>query len=381
MIELKLVELIKDLYPNREFISLHEPSLNRKDIDIVTDVIKSTYVSSVGKHVAGFENDISNYIHSKRAVVTSNGTSALHVALHAAGVSQNDYVLTQALTFIATVNAIDYCKGAEPIFIDVNKQTLGLCPLALEEWLDRNADHNEKGECIYTKNKRVIRACLPMHTFGHPILIDEVSDICKRWNIIFIEDAAESLGSFYKGKHVGTFGLCGIFSFNGNKIITTGGGGAVVSNNLDYINRVKYLSTTAKEDHQYYFIHNEIGFNYRMPNLNAALGVSQLKKINELLLKKRKVAMTYKDFFQMEDVEFFEEPEHCSSNYWLNTIICKDLAQRNSILEITNNNKINTRPAWTPINELPMYSNAIKGCLEQTEWLFNRIINLPSSAI
>lgn len=381
MIELKLVELIKDLYPNREFISLHEPSLNTKDIDIVTDVIKSTYVSSIGKHVAGFENDISNYIHSKRAVVTSNGTSALHVALHAAGISQNDYVLTQALTFIATVNAIDYCKGAEPIFIDVNKQTLGLCPLALEEWLDRNADHNEKGECIYAKNKRVIRACLPMHTFGHPILIDEISDICKRWNIIFIEDAAESLGSFYKGKHVGTFGLCGIFSFNGNKIITTGGGGAVVSNNLDYIDRVKYLSTTAKEDHQYYFIHNEIGFNYRMPNLNAALGVSQLKKINELLLKKRKVAMTYKDFFQMEDVEFFEEPEHCSSNYWLNTIICKDLAQRNSILEITNNNKINTRPAWTPINKLPMYSNAIKGCLEQTEWLFNRIINLPSSAI
>lgn len=378
MIEKKILEIIKSIYPSKTNIPLHEPFFDEGDYAIVADTVKSSFVSSVGEHVINFEKNIAEFTNSKMAVVTSNGTSALHVTLYALGVSQEHYVLTQALSFVATSNAIRHC-GADPIFIDINKDTLGMCPDSLSSWLDNNAELNDRNECIYKVDGRIIKACLPMHTFGHALQIDKLISVCEQWKLPLIEDSAEALGTNYANQSVGTFGKAGIFSFNGNKIITTGGGGAIITNDEEFGRKIKHLSTTAKILHPYNFYHDEVGFNYRMPNLNAALGVSQLKKLASFLETKREIANYYRSNLENEDVSFVVEPNLCKSNYWLNTIICNDEEQKTNIIEFTNSQGVNTRPAWKPLNTLPMFNNLPKDELSVTEWAYKRIVNLPSS--
>lgn len=373
----KIANFIKEYFENKEYIPLHEPYFSKKENEHVSDAISSTFVSSVGKYVDKFEKDIALYTKSESAVATMNGTSAIHTALVLAGVKSNTYVLTQALTFVATCNAIKYC-GANPIFIDVDIDTLGLSPNSLESWLENNAYINNDGSCLSKFDDKEISACLPMHTFGHPVKIDEIQIICAKWNIPLVEDAAESIGSFYKDQHTGTFGLLGAISFNGNKTITTGGGGIILSSKNIGL-KAKHITTTAKNPHPYEFIHDEIGFNYRMPNLNAAFGCAQLQSLDYILERKRKLAMEYKKLFLNTEYEFVSEPKNCKSNYWLNAIICRSFNERQSLIEYTNSHNINTRPIWTLMNKLPMFSNCISDNLENSIWLSERIVNLPSS--
>jgi len=377
VIEKKVLEIIRSIYPAKS-IPLHEPFFDEEDIAIVADTVTSSFVSSVGEHVVTFEKELAELTKSQMAVVTSNATSALHITLHALGVSYNTYVLTQALSFVATSNAIRHC-GSNPIFIDINKETLGMCPDALSSWLEEYADINDRDECIYKADGRKIKSCLPMHTFGHSLQIDRLISVCKRWNLPLVEDAAEALGTQYASQSVGTLGLAGIFSFNGNKIITTGGGGAIITNDEDFGRKIKHLSTTAKIQHPYNFYHDEVGFNYRMPNLNAALGVSQLKKLKLFVDTKRDIASYYHSHIENEGLRFFIEPNLCKSNYWLNTIICNEENQRNQIIEFTNSQGVNTRPAWAPLNTLPMYQSCPSDELKVTDWAYKRIVNLPSS--
>ena len=294
-----------------------------------------------------------------------------------AGVKPGDYVITQALTFVATCNAIHYCQ-AEPILIDVDKKTLGLSPIALEAWLEENAFVDTDQVCKLKNSKRAIKACIPMHTFGHPVEIDTLATICNVWKLAMIEDAAESLGSLFKDTHTGTFGLMGTLSFNGNKIITTGGGGAILCNEELYL-KGKHLSTTAKKPNDIHFVHDEVGFNYRLPNINAALGCAQLESINLFVTQKRQLAEEYAQLLKNSNLEFFKEPKNCRSNYWLNTIICNDESQRNELLNYMNSREIMTRPVWTPMNKLPMFKNSISDNLQNTLWLEERIVNIPSS--
>ena len=329
-----ILDFIKSIYGSKTFIPIHEPRFIGNEKKYLNDCIDSTFVSSTGKFVDEFEKNIAKYTGAKYAVATSNGTSALHVALIVANVKKNDEVITQPLTFVATCNAINYC-GAEPIFIDVEKDTMGLSPLALEAFLEKNA--TIKGQqCINNNTGKIIKACVPMHTFGHPCRIDDIKDICDKYKILLVEDAAESLGSLYKGKHTGTIGQMGVISFNGNKIITAGGGGCIITNDEMLATRAKHISTTAKVPHKWEYIHDMIGYNYRMPNLNAALLVAQLENLDTFLANKRKLAMTYKSFFSDKECHFFEEPIQSKSNYWLNTIILKDLEQRDLFLNEAN---------------------------------------------
>ena len=314
---------------------------------------------------------------SPRAVAVVNGTAALHVALKLAGVQRDDLVVTQPLTFVATCNAIDYC-GAEPLFIDVDRHSLGLSPTALDAWLTEHAIVADDGSCRTRDGLRRISACLPMHTFGHPVDLDALIDVCKRWQLALIEDAAESLGSLYKGRQTGTFGDIGVLSFNGNKIITTGGGGMLLTDEATGA-RAKHLTTTAKVAHPYEFVHDEVGFNYRMPNLNAALGCAQLEQLPHFLASKRALAQRYIAFFQNTDLKPIIEPDGCESNYWLNGVICRDLAHREALLKATNDAGVMTRPIWTLMTRLPIYRNAPRGPLEMAEWLEDRVVNLPSS--
>jgi aminotransferase in exopolysaccharide biosynthesis len=307
-----------------------------------------------------------------------NGTSALHLSLLLAKVQSTDYVITQALTFVATCNAISYC-GAEPIFVDVEQNTLSLSPVALQNFLEDKAFIDDMGICKFKENHRTIRACIPMHTFGHPADMDPIVSVCKKWNLFLIEDAAESLGSMYKNQHTGTLGSLGALSFNGNKIITSGGGGAVLCNH-DFYLKGKHLSTTAKQADNINFYHDQIGYNFRMPNINAALGCAQLLRLDYFIDKKRKLADEYKKFFEGSSMQFFTEPENSRSNYWLNTIICEDQNHRNDFLEYSNSQKIMTRPAWTLMHKLPMYEDSITDSLENSIWLQERIVNIPSSA-
>jgi perosamine synthetase len=326
-----------------------------------------------------FEEKIANYTGSKYAVATSNGTSALHIALILANVTKKDEVITQPLTFVATCNAISYC-GANPIFIDVDKDTLGLSPTALERFLETSTTIKSK-QCVNNITGKIIKACVPMHTFGHPCRIDEIRDICDKYHISLIEDAAESLGSFYKGKHTGTFGKMGVMSFNGNKIITAGGGGCIVTNNKELAERAKHLITTAKVPHKWEYTHDMIGYNYRMPNLNAALLVAQLENLENFLLKKRELATAYVNFFHDTDYYFVKEPINSKSNYWLNAVIFNDHGQRDLFLDETNLKGIMTRPIWTLMNKLIMFQNAQCGQLTNAEWLEKRVVNIPSSVI
>ena len=372
-----LAKFIQDKYRTNSFIPLHEPRFIGKEKEFVSQTIDSSFVSSVGQYVNQFEEDIAKYTGSKKAIGIVNGTSALHLSMLMAGVKPGDYVITQALTFVATCNAIHYCQ-AEPILIDVDKKTLGLSPIALEAWLEENAFVDTDQVCKLKNSKRAIKACIPMHTFGHPVEIDTLATICNVWKLAMIEDAAESLGSLFKDTHTGTFGLMGTLSFNGNKIITTGGGGAILCNEELYL-KGKHLSTTAKKPNDIHFVHDEVGFNYRLPNINAALGCAQLESINLFVTQKRQLAEEYAQLLKNSNLEFFKEPKNCRSNYWLNTIICHDGSQRNELLNYMNSREIMTRPVWTPMNKLPMFKNSISDSLQNTLWLEERIVNIPSS--
>jgi UDP-N-acetylbacillosamine transaminase len=372
------VDFIRELYGTNETIHLHEPQFLGNEKHYLNDVIESTFVSSVGEYIGKFEHLISNYTNSPAVVATANGTSAIHVALHSAGIGIGDLVITQSLSFVATCNAIRM-TGADPIFVDISPDNLGLCPKSLEIFLDQNACINDSGECYLRNDDRCIRAVVPMHTFGHPVKIDEIIKICNKWNIIVVEDAAESLGSLYKDKHTGTFGLFGAMSFNGNKIITTGGGGAVLCKDKKNGDRIKHLTTTAKVPHSFKYFHDELGFNYRMPNVNAALGCAQIEKLHCYLGAKRKLALLYRDFYSGSEYKFLDEPLHANSNFWLNAIICPDMKSRDHFMSMSHREGIMTRPAWTPLHKLPMFKNCIRGNLPVTTFMEERVINLPST--
>ena len=374
-----LISFVRDQYCTNEFIPLHAPTFRGRERELVTDTIDSTFVSSVGAYVDRFENDMATFTASPRAVAVMNGTAALHIALKLVDVVPGDLVVTQSLTFVATCNAISYC-GAEPLFVDVDRHTLGLSPTVLEAWLSEHALIDDHGDCRTRVGHRRIRACLPMHTFGHPVEIDALIAVCERWHLILVEDAAESLGSFYKGRHTGNFGKIGVLSFNGNKIITTGGGGMLLTDEV-VGKRAKHLTTTAKIPHPYEFVHDEVGYNYRLPNLNAALGCAQLEQLPRFLALKRVLAERYIEFFAKSDLAPIVEPNHCASNYWLNGVICESLEQRNALLKATNDAGVMTRPIWTLMNRLPSFSNALSGPLVNSEWLEARVVNLPSSVL
>ena len=375
----RLVSFIRDQYRTNEVIPLHAPVFNGRERELLLDTIDSTFVSSVGKYVDRFEADIATLTSSPSAVAVMNGTAGLHVALELVGVAPGDLVVTQSLTFVATCNAISYCN-AEPLFIDVDRKTLGLSPTALEAWLSEHAFIDDDGDCRTRVGHRRVKACLPMHTFGHPVDIDALIAVCKPWRLILVEDAAESLGSYYKGRHVGTFGKIGVLSFNGNKIITTGGGGMLLTDEGTG-RRAKHLTTTAKLPHAYEFVHDAVGYNYRLPNLNAALGCAQLEQLPSFLASKRALAGRYSEFFKGSDLRFIVEPDDCYSNYWLNGVICQDRAQRDALLKSTNGAGVTTRPIWRLMTRLPMFAAALRGTLENAEWLEARVVNLPSSVL
>ncbi len=375
----EFIGFVRRIFNTKKNIPLHEPKFIGNEKKYLNKCIDTTYVSSVGKFVDKFEKKISKYTGAKYAIATTNGTSALHVSLILAGVEKNDEVITQPLNFIASCNAISYCK-ARPIFIDVDKDTMGLSPDALRSFLEKNTKIKNK-KCINKKTNKIIKACVPMHSYGHPCRIDEIKKILKKYHIFLIEDAAESLGSYYKSKHTGTFGKLGIISFNGNKIITSGGGGCIITNDKVLAKKAKHITTTAKVPHKWDFMHDMVGYNYRMPNLNAALLVAQLEKLNTFIISKRKLAKKYEIFFKNTDYNFFKEPKNCKSNYWLNSIVFKDKIQRNKFLNESNSNGVMTRPIWILMNKLPMFANAQCDDLRNAKWLHERVVNIPSSTI
>lgn len=382
-----IIDFIRSIYPNRDFIPLHEPFFSGNEKQYVLDCIDSTFVSSVGKYVDRFEEMVCELTGAQHAIATVNGTAALHIALLLAGVKKGDLVITQPLTFIATCNAISYC-GADPVFVDVDNKTLGLSAKALELWLYQNceidiANENSKNQnsqvCIHKISRRHIKACVPMHTFGHPCEIDKIVEICNKYSIPVVEDAAESIGSYFKNKHTGTFGLMGTLSFNGNKTITTGGGGMIVTNDQAMGNLAKHLTTQAKIKHAWRFEHDYVGYNYRLPNINAALGCAQIEKLDFIVETKREVANLYKAFFHNKDIEFVSEPFHSRSNYWLNSILFEDEDERDNFLQMSVEKNVMTRPAWTLMNKLSMFKDAIAGEIPNAELIAARLVNIPSS--
>ncbi len=374
----KTIDFIKSLYDNQEFVPLSVPKFIGNEKKYLEDCIDTTFVSSVGAYVDRFEKDMAAYTGAKKAVVCVSGTNALHMALILAGVERDDEVLTQALTFIATCNSISYL-GAHPVFIDVDKSTMGLSPDAVKEWLTSHAEIRD-GYCYNKKTGRRIKACVPMHTFGHPVRIDELTSICTEWNIDLVEDAAESIGSKFKGKHTGLFGKVGVLSFNGNKTITTGGGGMLLFMDEDLAALAKHLTTQAKIPHRWEFKHDHIGYNYRMPNINAALGCAQLEHLDEFIANKRETANAYAEYFEGKDgISFFEEPDNCFSNYWLNVVVLPTYDAQQKFLQETNDNGVMTRPIWELMNRLPMFEHCQHDSLENTIWFADRVVNIPSS--
>jgi perosamine synthetase len=374
----EIVEFIHQLYGTNEKVPLHVPIFMGNEKKYLNDCIDSTFVSSVGAYVNRFEEMVADYTGAKRAVVCVNGTNALHIAMMLVGVERDDEVLTQALTFIATCNAISYI-GAHPVFLDVDRDTMGLSPKAVEKWLLTNAEIIG-GNCVNKITKRRIKACIPMHTFGHPVHLDELVELCSKYHIELIEDAAESLGSFYKGKHTGTFGKVGALSFNGNKIITTGGGGMLLFQDEQLGAFAKHLTTQAKLPNRWEFVHDHIGFNYRMPNINAALGCAQMENLDLFLCNKRQTAEKYQAFFaSIPEIDFFVEPRDCQSNYWLNVILLKDYSVQQAFLEYSNDHGTMTRPIWRLMNKLQMFSDCQTDDLINTYWFEERVVNIPSS--
>ena len=374
----KTINFIKEVYGNKEFTPLAVPVFAGNEKKYLEECIDTTFVSSVGQFVDRFEKDMATYTGCKRAVVCVSGTNALHMSLMLAGVGRDDEVLTQALTFIATCNALSYI-GAHPVFIDVDKTTMGLSPDAIKEWLVKNAEIRN-GQCYNKNTGKRVKACVPMHTFGHPVRIEEIAQICEEYHIELVEDAAESIGSLYKVKHTGTFGKVGAISFNGNKTITTGGGGMMLFNDEELGAFAKHLTTQAKIPHRWEFRHDHIGYNYRMPNINAALGCAQLENLDKFVESKRQVAAEYAEFFKnIDDIDFFTEPENCYSNYWLNVVILKDKEAQLEFLQQTNDNGVMTRPIWELMNRLPMFEDCEHDGLKNTIWFADRVVNIPSS--
>ncbi|MBM6843004.1 LegC family aminotransferase [Phocaeicola plebeius] len=374
----QVTDFVHQLFGTEETVPLHAPLFIGNEKKYLNECIDTTFVSSVGKFVDRFEEEVAAYTGAKRAIVCVSGTNALHMAMMLVGVEREDEVLTQALTFIATCNAISYI-GAHPVFIDVDMETLGLSPNAVKAWLEKNAEL-KNGICYNKRTGRRVKACVPMHTFGHPVKIDELVQICNEWHIELVEDAAESIGSLYKGKHTGTFGKVGAISFNGNKTITTGGGGMLLFQDEELGKLAKHLTTQAKVPHRWAFVHDQIGYNYRMPNINAALGCAQLENLERYVENKRETAKIYADFFKnVPDITFFTEPENCRSNYWLNVVMLKDKAAQQEFLEYTNDHGIMTRPVWELMNRLEMFKHCENDGLKNTEWLADRIVNIPSS--
>lgn len=374
----QVTDFVHQLFGTEETVPLHAPLFIGNEKKYLNECIDTTFVSSVGKFVDRFEEEIAAYTGAKKAVVCVSGTNALHMAMMLVGVEREDEVLTQALTFIATCNAISYI-GAHPVFIDVDMETLGLSPNAVKAWLEKNAEL-KNGICYNKRTGRRVKACVPMHTFGHPVKIDELVQICNEWHIELVEDAAESIGSLYKGKHTGTFGKVGAISFNGNKTITTGGGGMLLFQDEELGKFAKHLTTQAKVPHRWAFVHDHIGYNYRMPNINAALGCAQLENLERYVENKRETAQIYADFFKnAPDITFFTEPENCRSNYWLNVVMLKDKAAQQEFLEYTNDHGVMTRPVWELMNRLEMFKHCESDGLKNTEWLADRIVNIPSS--
>ena len=374
----QITDFIHQLFGTEETVPLHAPLFIGNEKKYLEECIDTTFVSSVGKFVDRFEADMAAYTGARRAVVCVSGTNALHMAMMLVGVERDDEVLTQALTFIATCNAISYI-GAHPVFIDVDMDTLGLSPKAVKDWLVKNAEV-KNGVCYNKHTGRRVKACVPMHTFGHPVKIDELVAVCEEWHIELVEDAAESIGSLYKGRHTGTFGKVGAISFNGNKTITTGGGGMLLFQDEELGKLAKHLTTQAKVPHRWAFVHDHIGYNYRMPNINAALGCAQLENIDRYVADKRETAAIYADFFKnIPDITFFTEPADCRSNYWLNVVMLKDKAAQQEFLEYTNNHGVMTRPVWELMNRLEMFKHCETDGLKNTQWLADRIVNIPSS--
>lgn len=376
-------QLIKDMRGAQGFtdasVSLHSPVFMGSEKKYLMDAVDSTFVSSVGAYVDKMERMLEAYTGAARAVVCVNGTSALEVALHMAGVTYGDYVITQPISFIATVNAISHA-GAKPVFVDIDPVNLGLSPRALKVFLEEHC-RAEDGACVLKENGGRIAACVPMHTFGLPCAIDEIAEICAEWHIELVEDAAEALGSWYKGKHCGRFGRFGCLSFNGNKTVTTGGGGAVLTDDLEEGKLVKHLTTTAKLPHKWEYRHDRIAWNFRMPNINAALGCAQMELLDTILEKKRWRAERYAELLHDTPWTFVKEPENSRSNYWLCTVLFNNRMERDAFLEESNGSGFMTRPVWTPLNTLPMYENCICGDLSTAENIADRLVNIPSGFV
>lgn len=374
-----VIDKIRNIYGSNEFIPLHMPKFRGKEKEYLDYCIDTTFVSSVGKFVNQFETQIAQISKTKKAVAVVNGTAGLQVALRLVGVQPGDEVLTQALTFVATANAILY-NNAYPVFIDVDLDTMGLSPKAVSEFLDEYGELRENG-CFNKKTGRRISACLPMHTFGFPVHLDELIKVCEKWNIELVEDAAESLGSQYRGQPTGSFGKFGVFSLNGNKIITSGGGGAIVSNNVKLAEKAKYLTSTAKQPHPFEYFHDELGYNYRMPNINAALACAQLEQLDVFLNKKREIANLYASFFKSKGVKFRTELPETKVNYWLMCLQLSNKKDRDSFLKYTNNNNVMTRPIWQLMFRLPMFQNYQKDDQLNAKYLEERIVNIPSGVL
>lgn len=371
------IGLVRDIYKTGEFIPLHEPRFWGNEKQYLSNIIDSGYVSSVGAHVAEFEAKIAEYCGAKHAVATVNGTAALHVALLLAGVKAGEQVITQAVSFVATCNAVAYC-GAEPVFVDIDAGTLGLSAQALAAFLDEFAERREDGVWNRRSGKR-IAACLPMHSLGHPADMNGILRICREYQLPVIEDAAEALGSTLEHQHCGTFGKIGVLSFNGNKIMTTGGGGMILTDDARLAEQARHLTTTAKLPHPWKFFHDQIAYNYRMPNLNAALGLAQLEQMPGFVSRKRLLAERYISWGKATGVEVVVEPEAAHSNYWLNALLLDNLEQREQFLTETNTNGVMTRPLWELLPDLPMYKHCQITDLTCSRQLADRLVNIPSS--
>ncbi|WP_086932523.1 LegC family aminotransferase [Agarilytica rhodophyticola] len=373
----QIVEFIQDLFSTNGDINLHQPCIGRLEKDYLNQAIDSTFISSVGAFVDGFATSLENFCGVEKSVPLVNGTSALHAALFLKGVQADDIVITQSFTFVATCNAISYL-GAEPTFVDISTRTLGLCPISLANYLQENAVLDDHGNCINKTSRKRISACVAVHTFGHAPQLQEIRSICRDWHIALIEDASQALGSTYMGEGVGANSDCATLSFNGNKIISTGGGGALLTKDKEFGERSRHITSTSRIKGKE-IDHDGIGFNYRMPNINAALGCAQMSRLPSLLRAKRELAIKYQDFFRGSEYQCVQEPESCQSNYWLNTVVCQDRNQRDHLLSVLQKNKIQARPAWKLMDDLPMYKTCSSSEMHNARYFYQRIVCLPSS--
>ena len=373
----EMLEFIRSLYPGEDPVPLHAPRFLGNEKKYLDECVDTTFVSYVGKFVTDFEEHVKRVTGALYAVAMVNGTAALHMVLLAAGVKPGDMVITQALTFAATAAAIRHA-GAEPAFVDVDRETLGMSPDSLRSFLVERTEH-KAGVLVEKVTGRRVAAVVPMHTFGHPARIDMIASVCKEFDLLMIEDAAESLGSSFKGTHTGMFGKAAILSFNGNKPVTTGGGGMIFTNDNEIAERARYISTTAKRKHRWEFVHDEVGYNLRMPNVNAALGCAQMEYLDRIIENKRQTASLYKKYFDSIGIPFFTEPIDAKSNYWLNVILLRDRAEREEFLQYSNDHGVQTRPVWTLMSKLPPYASCQRTDIPNAEWLEDRVVNIPSS--